>query len=118
VDPKYEGKLVRPQEIEEIWAYENPKQDLLPIVTRYIEYKKERDADFDAHDDYESWFELDEKLIVSEYTLQNLVFAKADLGVTEASAVADIVNFFHEMLLLRQPSLEDYNYQTRLSILK
>ncbi len=71
---------------------------------------KHRQEDFDAHDEYESWFEQDEKLIVAEYTLQNLVFAKAELGVQELSTIADIVNVFHDMLLLRIPSIDNYNY--------
>jgi hypothetical protein len=69
VDPKYEGKLVQPKEIETIWAFENPKHDLLPIVTRFVDYMKERDPGFDEHDEYENWFEQEEKLIVTEYTL-------------------------------------------------
>lgn len=47
-----------------------------------------------------------------------MVFAKVELAVTELSTLADIVNLFHEMLLLRNPSLEDYNYQYRLTLLK
>jgi hypothetical protein len=30
---------------------------------------KERDPGFDEHDEYENWFEQEEKLIVAEYTL-------------------------------------------------
>ena len=91
---------------------------MISFVTRLVDRVKEQDPDFDYHDEYENWFEPEQKALVAEFAVQNLVFAVNDLGLQTESA-ADIVNLFHDMLFLRASVEEEtYKYQDRLALLK
>eukprot|EP00347_Sterkiella_histriomuscorum_P016982 403351110 len=121
-DPIFNDQLIRPSEVMGIWNSSNPKQDLIPLINRYIEVKKQQFFDFDQHDQYENWWEVDEKNLLAEYCLHQLCFAVVDLNlIDQPTTVAKIVNLFVDIASLREKLTYDeciYNWYTRYYKLK
>lgn len=119
-DASFDSKLLKPSEVALIWNSPNPKQELMPMINRYIELRSSQDSTFNSHDQHENWWEQDEKNLLAEFILQQLTFAYDSLALqANPTEVARIVNIFVDLADLRRQYFDSsYNLESKFQQLR
>ncbi|CDW89368.1 UNKNOWN [Stylonychia lemnae] len=121
-DLQFVGRMIKPAEVGQIWNSPSPQENLIPVINKYIEFQKTQNSTFDQYDEYENWFENEEKLLLADYILQNLTFACDELQLSQNHyAVALILNAFIDVALIKETHRSDYDKfstQTRFTLLR